>query len=539
VTLTAVPTTGPEGVNVDFTCDITGGDQPFSVLLDFGDGTTTTDTSASHDYMLEGVYTASCMVTDADGDIGMDEVDINVTNNAPVVDIDVNVTSGLEPLTVEYNCSVGGGNAPFGYTIDFGDGSAFASDPTGTHYYSDPGIYTMTCTVVDDDGDVDFDQIDIEVIDNPPIVDLIAVPTTGPEGVTVDFTCDVTNGNAPFGILILFGDGGSSVGSTASHTYPLEGVYNATCNVLDADGDSGTDSELINITNNPPVVNLITNVTDGAEPLSVDFNCTVGNGNEPFTYSIDFGDGSPAVPSATAAHTYAQNGTYDATCTVVDTDGDMDIDIATITVYDTEPDTLFNFTPVNPIEGDFIQFTDLSTAYDGIVAWDWDLGDGNTSTAQNPGHTYYLEGSYIVVLTTTDGDGSQTSHVETVNVGNNVPVVQTTVTPSSGTEPLFVVIDCAILSGGNGPFAYEILFGDGTSAVAMSASHTYNQDGTYPVTCMVTDNDGDVGVDVDVDVGVGCTAVHPVALVSSLSPSAIEIKASVVIPVSTLPTALK
>ncbi len=50
---------------------------------------------------------------------------------------------------------------------------------------------------------------------------------------------------------------------------------------------------------------------------------------------------------------------------------------------------------------------------------------------------------------------------------------------------------------------------------------------------------GGTGVGVGVDVGGGCTAVHPVALVSSLSPSAIEIKASVVIPVSTLATALK
>jgi len=497
VDLIAVPTAGLEGIDVAFTCNVTGGNAPLAYSLDFGDGSSTTSPTATHNYPLEGVYNASCQVIDNDGDIGIDSELINISNNPPVVNLRVNTTSGFEPLSVNYTCTVGGGNMPFAYVINFGDGSPTSSSPTGTHDYPTPGTYVMDCTVTDVDGDVDSDDVSITVINNPPVVTLTAVPTVGPEGINVSFNCSFTGGNAPFGVLLDFGDGTSTTSTLASHNYPLEGLYNATCTVTDADLDVGVDSELINITNNVPVVNLVTNVTDGTEPLSVFFNCTlVGGGNPPFTYLIDFGDGSAPVATSTASHTYIQNSTYDASCVITDVDGDVSVpDIASIDVFDSEPDTNFSYAPSSPIEGDTVSFTDLSSAYDGIVAWSWDFGDGNTSSVVNPTHTYFVEGVYIVTLTTTDGDGSQTSHVEAVSVGNNAPVVDVTAVPASGTEPLAVTVSCSVVSGGNAPFTYSVLYGDGTSTTSTVSVHTYGQNGLFPVTCIVTDNDGDVRSD--------------------------------------------
>ena len=53
-----------------------------------------------------------------------------------------------------------------------------------------------------------------------------------------------------------------------------------------------------------------------------------------------------------------------------------------------------------------VSFTDTSTDPDGfIVSWAWDFGDGETSTEQNPTHTFPEADTYIVELIVTDDDG--------------------------------------------------------------------------------------------------------------------------------------
>ncbi len=66
-----------------------------------------------------------------------------------------------------------------------------------------------------------------------------------------------------------------------------------------------------------------------------------------------------------------------------------------------------------------VNFTDQSSDSDGsIVSWLWNFGDGNTSSAQNPVHTYATDGIYNVSLTVTD-DGNATGNVsKNVAIGN-------------------------------------------------------------------------------------------------------------------------
>jgi hypothetical protein len=53
-----------------------------------------------------------------------------------------------------------------------------------------------------------------------------------------------------------------------------------------------------------------------------------------------------------------------------------------------------------------VQFSDASADPDGhVVAWSWDFGDGATSSASSPAHTYTQAGDYSVTLTVTDDDG--------------------------------------------------------------------------------------------------------------------------------------
>jgi PKD repeat protein len=66
-------------------------------------------------------------------------------------------------------------------------------------------------------------------------------------------------------------------------------------------------------------------------------------------------------------------------------------------------------------------FTDTSTDNDGtVVTWLWDFGDGNGSSAQNPSHTYAINGDYTVSLTVTDDDGDSDNTSTLVSVIANV-----------------------------------------------------------------------------------------------------------------------
>ncbi|MFC4877341.1 pre-peptidase C-terminal domain-containing protein [Microbulbifer halophilus] len=78
-----------------------------------------------------------------------------------------------------------------------------------------------------------------------------------------------------------------------------------------------------------------------------------------------------------------------------------------------------------------VAFSDQSTDSDGSIASHaWDFGDGNSSTVQNPSHSYAAPGSYNVSLTVTDSDGLSDSVTKSIQVSdaaegqllNGVPV---------------------------------------------------------------------------------------------------------------------
>jgi len=133
-------------------------------------------------------------------------------------------------------------------------------------------------------------------------------------------------------------------------------------------------------------------------------------------------------------------------------------------------------------------FTDQSTS--NPTNWQWDFGDGNTSTFQNPNHTYYNSGAYTVKLTVSNEGGSDTE------IKNNFIIVNESGTPpdanfeadiTSGNTPLTVNFTD---QSTNNPTTWQWNFGDGGTSTQPNPSHTYNNDGTYTVTLAVSNQYG-------------------------------------------------
>jgi PKD repeat protein len=74
-------------------------------------------------------------------------------------------------------------------------------------------------------------------------------------------------------------------------------------------------------------------------------------------------------------------------------------------------------------------FTDASTDTDGTIAsWSWTFGDGTTSSAQNPSHTFGSSNTYPVTLTVTDNGGATGTTTNNVTVSSSTTGISLTAT---------------------------------------------------------------------------------------------------------------
>jgi PKD repeat protein len=237
-------------------------------------------------------------------------------------------------------------------------------------------------------------------------------------------------------------------------------------------GDTG--SGFIVVTN-PPVADFFTTTQSGTAPLLVSF-FDRSDGSVPLEYFWEFGDGSTSSEQ-NPSHTFTGNGRYTVSLTVTNKYGtDKKTVPAFISVGDT-PTSSFYATPMQGTIPLKVAFTDTSGA--GITSWHWDFGDGETSSIQNPSHTYAKTGVYTVSLDTTNryGDGHLTKP-GFINAGT-IPNTEFFAEIRTGDPPLTVKFHD--YTNGN-PSAWLWQFGDGTTSTEKDPVHTYSSVGYYNTT---------------------------------------------------------
>jgi len=137
-------------------------------------------------------------------------------------------------------------------------------------------------------------------------------------------------------------------------------------------------------------------------------------------YRWNFGDGSSQILEENPTHVYRNPGAYIATLTIIDNNGSVAVDTATVEISPStnQKPTANMSIPSNGYSGSEILFSCVgSSDPDGdILAYHWSFGDETNATEENPTHIYQSEGTYIVTLKVSDAQYFDTvSSVITIN----------------------------------------------------------------------------------------------------------------------------
>lgn len=293
----------------------------------------------------------------------------------------------------------------------FGDGSPdFSGQTPPPHQYPALGSYNVSLKTTNGSCSYTLTQT-ILIADQTP-----NFSTNAPEGCK-PFVASVTAATPNAGLVKKyvwdFGDGtpaDSAQGANAQHTYIKTGSYNVSLMTIDTFGCQHTIAKNSFFRANGPVAKFGSSSNSGCKGLTVTFSdSTQTDGTSAIvSWKWYFGDGTVQTYTAPPfKHTYDSVGDYDVKLVVKDAKGCIDsvlyrafVKISTLKIAWTSDGVSCPSTPIN---------FQNQTVSDFPFSSFWNFGDGQTSTAANPGHLYVDTGFYNVQLVVTDILGCQDS----------------------------------------------------------------------------------------------------------------------------------
>jgi gliding motility-associated-like protein len=384
--------------NVDFTSGIT---PPPNNFWDFGDGSgTSTLADLTYTYADTGSYTVMYVA-----------IDSTTCNIADTAYFDITIIQP-EQLSASINippydpCTTGGLTVDYAFTGTgadslywvMGDGTTYMDSLSFSYTYNTPGTYY-----------VEFQAYEFTCGTSSVILDTIDFNPTYTAVQTINMP-DQTICNAPYSVVFDagvtppnsywdFGDGNNSgigTDNNLSHTYSGVGTYTVTYVAIDSStcNISDTTSFTVNIIQPAPLsasIDIPTYDPCTVGGLTVDYAFT-GSGADSLYW--DMGTGDIFIDDVSFSYTYDTPGTYyvemqayNFACGTSSTIRDT---------IDFNPNPIFVNTNIDPdvdVCGTALA-VDFSSGNPAPPQNYWDFGDGNTSTAINPTHTYAVSGTY-------------------------------------------------------------------------------------------------------------------------------------------------
>jgi len=396
--------------------------------------------------------TYTVTVTNNDGCTASDNVVVNV-NQLPVVEAghDTAICYGTST-----NLNATGGTT-YSWSPTTGLSNPNIANPVATPLSSTP----YTVTVTDNNQCSNIDIINIQV-NSLPLAEAGAAQS-------------ICNTNS----ATLNASGGTSYHwstneSTQSITVSPQTTSTYTVSVTDGNGCSQTDNVIVTVYNLPTAnAGNSTSICNGA---STTLNAS---GGVSYSWSPPTGltnaNISNPVASPTASTTY--------TVTVTDGNNCSATDDVVIGIYPS-PTISFTASVAHGCEPLSVNFTDNSSP--SIQSWQWNFGDpsstSNTSTLQNPSHTFVSPGTYSVTLSVVTTDGCQGTFTS-----SNLITVYPNPTAAFTPQPLYSTTGFPIsfIDGSTNAYSWLWDFGDASTSTEQNPSHSYSQTGYHTVWLVV------------------------------------------------------
>lgn len=434
---------------------------------DFGDGTTGTGLSVTHQYANLGDYVVCLILTTQDG-CNSDTIKKNVVVDGPEIEI-----NGIDTIckgdTITLHAHTYGVNN-FVWNTGSTDSILVVSPIINT-------TYTATGNMVNNPVCPAFGSFSVFVINPQPDFNF----TSQCQGTAINFTD--TSIIDPLHWLTSwqwdFGDGGTSTLQNPSHVYAAGGTYNVTLTVTSNTGCVQSITKPVVVYHNPDVNFNFTNVC--LNETTQFTNTTTVTGGLISTFSWNFGDGTAASNQPNPTHVYASAGNYNATLTITSNQGCIDSATKVVSVYEYPT---ASFTVNNVCQIDSAHFTNNSSDPLGTIAW-WEWLYGDNSPADNANwdgvHQYQNAGYYNVTLTIESNFGCRDSIQDSIQI-YPMPLADFSFVNACFHDP----VTFTNLSQGN-IVLNEWLFGDNTPIDTNGQpTHIYPAPGTYSVWLNVT-----------------------------------------------------
>lgn len=483
-------------VAVTFNNTSTGGT---SYAWNFGNGQTSTlQSPAAVNYITAGTYNVSLIVTNSFGCKDTVNQALVVSNFQAGITAPATACVGV-PVTINDNSTVGS-NA-WTWTLT-GGSPASSTNQNNSVTYSTAGTYTIALTSQNTGSGCTGTTSQQITILPLPVPTFTAVPTSGCAPQTVTFT-NTSPGGSNF--VWTFGDGGTFNGQNPpAHTYTNNGSYSVTLTMTGSNGCPGSVTQNNLITLTPPTASFTADVTNGCDPLDVQFTSTSTSSNPIVSWSWNFGDGTTFNGENPPLHTYPV-GVYDVSLIITTQSGCVGSDTIAQYIQVGHIDAVnFSIDQSPECAKTAIDFTNLSVILaphtSSEVTYSWDFGDGGTSSVENPSYSYPNDTGYFDVQLIVNFRGCIDTLIQTDAVYIKAPISRfqpaQTLYCNPASFPVNVIVNDQAIIGALPDDADMIWrWGDGTltnlddvdfdDADLGTTSHNYGAYGSYTITQVI------------------------------------------------------